>query len=156
VRAALCLVTLAAVGCQSRPSPTQPPAGARGFELDEVAPGRPLAVVLSDGAAKAKAKGLRPFLYIGATWCQPCQKLHRSLDDERMVDAFRGTYVIHLDLDAWERELPSVGLRVAQVPVFFQLDAQGKPTGKSLDGGAWNEDVPAEMAPPLKRFFNAS
>jgi hypothetical protein len=37
--------------------------------------------------------------------------------------------------------------------VFFKLDASGKPTGDRIDGGAWGDNVPENMAPPLKAFF---
>jgi hypothetical protein len=40
--------------------------------------------------------------------------------------------------------------------VFFAVDAKARPTGAKIDGGAWGEDIPRNMAPPLERFFEAN
>ncbi len=70
-----------------------------------------------------------------------------------MVDAFDGIYLIRLDVDEWGWEnLPEFG-DVPAIPVFFRLDANGHPTGDQIDGGAWGENIPENMAPPLKEFF---
>jgi hypothetical protein len=72
-----------------------------------------------------------------------------------MKQAFAGTFIIHVDLDAWEKPLAQAGFHVGGVPAFFALDAKGRPTGRTITGAAWQEDVPANMAPPLKAFFHA-
>lgn len=129
---------------------------AAAFVISELKPPQgELGALLAAEVAKAKARGLRPFLEVSATWCGPCQKLKSSLSDPAMSDAFRGTYIVELDLDEWETALARAGYPVKAVPVFFQIGDGGKPTGKSLDGGAWQDDVPSQMAPPLKRFFNS-
>jgi thiol-disulfide isomerase/thioredoxin len=110
--------------------------------------------LLAAEAAKAKAKGFTPFVEVRADWCDPCKKLEASMTDPRMVDAFAGTYQIKLDADAWENKLAGAGIKADAIPVFYELDASGKPTGRSLDGGAWGDDVPENMAPALKKFFH--
>ena len=57
------------------------------------------------------------------------------------------------DIDDWPQVADA--FRVGPIPVFFQVDAAGNPTGRSIDGNAWGENVPANMAPPLKQFFQA-
>ncbi len=114
----------------------------------------PLPDVLSAEARKAKAEGLAPFVLVGATWCGPCQELEKSMHDPRMRKAFSGTYVIHLDVDAWGGRLGKAGLGASAVPVIFALDPEGKPTGRRIDGSAWAENVPENMAPPLSAFFH--
>jgi hypothetical protein len=161
-------VALALAGCEKKPPslevpPTQrtpstaeaAPAGA-GFVITELKPkDGALGPLLAAEAQKARAKGLKPFIEVSATWCGPCQKLKQSLSTPVMTDAFRGTYIVKLDLDDWETPLAQLGYPVKVVPVFFQMGDAGKPTGRSLDGGAWSDDVPAQMAPPLKKFFSS-
>jgi hypothetical protein len=84
---------------------------------------------------------------------QPCKALRRSLSDQRMIEAFTGTYIIQLDWNAWLDQLDEAGFTVEAVPAFFELDAKGRPTGRTITGGAWGEDIPENMAPPLKKFF---
>ncbi len=115
-----------------------------------------LSAVLAREAKTAGEKKLRPFVEIGAPWCEPCRAIESSMSDERMKTAFEGTYVIHLDADEWGGKLGEAGVASAQIPVFFALDANGKPNGRRIDGGAWDANVPANMAPKLGAFFKGT
>ena len=112
-----------------------------------------LSKLLAAELAKAHARKLKPFLELRAEWCEPCKDLEKSLSDPLMKDAFAGTYVISLDLDEWTNKVEPLGFDSTAIPVFFELDDKGKPTGRKIDGGAWAENVPKNMAPPLKAFF---
>lgn len=110
--------------------------------------------IFAAAAVTATARSLKPFVYATAKWCAPCKKLNASLGDPRMKDAFKGTYVVKLDIDDFdEKVLGALGLRVRAVPTFFELGEGGAPTGRMLVGD-WGPDVPENMAPPLKRFFS--
>ncbi len=105
--------------------------------------------------ASAAAQHRTPFLQLTAEWCVPCKKLRASLGEPLMQDAFADTYIIRVDSDAWKAELKKAGFDHPAIPVFFAVDGHAKPTGAKIDGGAWGEDIPANMAPPLKQFFAA-
>ena len=110
--------------------------------------------ILRVEAQKAVDMGRHPYVEFYADWCPPCKALKESIGDERMVDAFEGTYIIQLDLDEWERNLSGTGFHVVGIPAFYEIDAEGKPTARMITGGAWGEDVPENIAPPMKEFFN--
>jgi thiol-disulfide isomerase/thioredoxin len=107
-------------------------------------------------AAKAKAQGLKPHVEFWASWCQPCMDLAKSLGDPKMEAAFKGTYIIRLNADEWGDKLGVTGFNASAIPVFYELDAEGKKTGKTIDGGAWGENIPENMAPPLDQYFHGS
>lgn len=111
--------------------------------------------LLAEHAARAKQAGLAPFVELWAEWCPPCKKLEAAMGDPRIVQAFAGVYLIRLDSDQWGPKLAGTGLGNASIPVFYALDETGKPTGRKVDGGAWAEDIPENMAPPLDAFFHA-
>ena len=114
-----------------------------------------LPAILSLESATAKQKGLKPYAELRADWCGPCVALEKSMTDDRMRDAFRGVYLVRLDADEWDAKLLSqAGLDGSAIPVFFELNEAGKPTGRRIDGGAWGDNVAANMAPPLKAFFH--
>jgi hypothetical protein len=115
-----------------------------------------LSAVLAREAKKAGEKNLRPFVEIGASWCEPCRAIESAMDEPSMKTAFAGTYVIHLDASEWGGELGKVGLGSAQIPVFFALDASGKATGRRIDGSAWGESIPDNVAPKLWVFFKGT
>ncbi len=113
-----------------------------------------LDALLAEQARRARAAGRRAFAEFDAAWCGPCRALKRHLGDPRMVEAFAGTWIVKLDLDRWQGRLAGTGFEgVNAIPVFFELGDDGRPTGRRIDGGAWGEDVPENMAPPLKAFF---
>ncbi len=68
-----------------------------------------------------------------------------------MVDAFTGTYIIKADVDDWG--FPPDGWNFDAIPIFYALGPDGKPTGAKIDGNAWADNTPENMAPPLKKFF---
>ena len=109
--------------------------------------------ILQAEAAKAAALGLDPYLEFSADWCPPCNAIKKHLGDPLMVDAFAGTYIIKLDHDVWGSKLHGTGLYVPGIPAFYELGADGKPTGRMITGAAWGEDIPANIAPPMKAFF---
>lgn len=112
-----------------------------------------LTAILAEQAALAQQAARRPFVDFYADWCQPCKSLEKNLGAPSMVEAFDGTYIIRLNLDEWKERLPAAGFRVPGIPAFYAIDLQGKPSGRMITGGAWGEDIPANMAPPLKEFF---
>jgi len=114
----------------------------------------PLTELLKTEAAKATKAGMMPVVEFAAEWCGPCKKIAASLGDARMIDAFSKVYIIRLDLDAWKPKLADAGFtNVSGIPAFFPINAEGRPTGATITGAAWGEDIPENMAPPLKKFF---
>ncbi len=112
-----------------------------------------LSTALAAESKKASALGLAPYLEFSATWCGPCNAFKSHLDDPRMQQALEGTYIVVADFDHFGDDAEAMDVRA--IPAWLALDADGKPTGRRIDGGAWKEDVPENMAPPLGAFFHA-
>jgi hypothetical protein len=112
-----------------------------------------LAELLKAEVAAAKGRKLKPYAELEAAWCRPSRALQNSMGDPRMKEAFQGTYIVRLDVDAWRRELGEGGFTGNAIPAFFELNDEGRPTGRKIDGGAWGANTPANTAPPLRKFF---
>lgn len=111
-----------------------------------------MAEAIRTEVANAERLGRKPFVYFHAEWCGPCRDLRDSMEDPRMVDAFAGTYQIKIDVDEWEDEIDDA-YPVPYIPLIFELDADGRPTGRTITSTAWDDNIPENMAPPLKEFF---
>lgn len=167
------LVCVAIAGCAKAPAdgtraaeskpaattslPTATPAAAiPDLAWHTVDPASPLGDSLAAFAKQAKGAGKKAYAYLHAEWCGPCQALEKThAADASMVDAFSGTAIALIDIDAAGRKtLDPLGLDSSAIPVFYRLDDNGKPTGDKIDGGAWGDNIPANMAPPLKAFFS--
>lgn len=127
------------------------------FSFDSLSPDAgPLQAQLAAWHGRAVAAGRVPCVYLTARWCPPSVQLEKSLVDPQMQHALRETEIASFDIDAWSEPLMAAGFNPSTVPVFFLIDAEGKPTGPKITGAAWKENVPANMAPPLERFFDAA
>ena len=136
------------------------PTSSTGFTIVRLRPeDGNLADMLAEEAQKAATLGLIPVVEFDATWCPPCIAIDAAIeaDDALMVDAYAGTYIIKLDVDEWGWNDGQVEFfQFEYIPVYFKLDATGTPTGEMIDGGAWNEDIPENIAPVMDEFFHGS
>ena len=94
------------------------------------------------------------FVQITADWCIHCRMLNASLNNSKMKDAFKGTYIVQVDADEWKDQLGSIGIQLNGIPAFYQISKDGLVTSYTINGGAWGEDTVANMAPPLKNYFS--
>lgn len=105
-------------------------------------------------AQRAAKLHLKPVAELSAEWCKPCAAIKRYLGDPQMVEAFHEVLLIRLDIDQWPADkLDAAGLHTSGVPFFFKLDPSGHASGQKISSAVWGEDIPANMAPPLKAFF---
>lgn len=129
-------------------------APARPFYVIELAPTEgDLLPLLHDHAERARARGLKPFVQFFAEWCKPCKALEARMGDPALVEAFTGTYVMKLNFDDWQQKLDGTGLTPFEIPMFYALDAEGRPTGRKLSGDAWGRATTESMAKALGPFF---
>lgn len=113
----------------------------------------PLQAQLASRRTEADQRGLRAFVQVYADWCGPCRALRGGMDDPRMKDAFEGTYVVRVELDAWKAQLDAlVGSEGPGVPVLYAIEPDGR-LGRSVSGRAWGEDTVDNMAPALKAYL---
>ncbi|MBI1248651.1 hypothetical protein GC197_12525 [bacterium] len=150
------VVAGATSGCVNETKETQTTSTpTKNFTIVELKPDAgELEALLKEEIQKAKESGRKPFVEFYADWCRPRRALRGSLDDPLMIKAFDGTHVVQLNVDAWgEKAIKAAGFSVDGVPVFFEIDDEGKPTGRSITSSVWDEDIPVNMAPPLKEFF---
>ena len=116
-----------------------------------------LSTMLANESKKALTLGQLPVVEFDATWCPPCQAMDKSIGEENklMMNAYAGTYIIKLDVDEWGWDNGKVEMfQFEAIPVYFKLDTSGKPNGEVIDGGAWGEDIPENIAPVMDAFFH--
>lgn len=141
------LLVIATAGCMAT---TRAPSTFSVVELEPVE--EDFRATLQKELAKAKSLGRKPLVEFGATWCGPCNALKRSFDDPLMQEALSGTYVIQVDIDKWQKPMAKAGIEIGQIPVIYEVNYEGRPTGRSIDPNTWGDTSAAHVAPHLKRF----
>jgi thiol-disulfide isomerase/thioredoxin len=119
--------------------------------------GGDLQTMLSEEAKKASALGQTPVVEFDATWCPPCVAIDSAIEarNELMLKAYAGTYIIKLNVDEWGWDNGRIqSFAFDGIPVYFKLDSLGNQTGEVIDGGAWDEDIPENIAPVMDEFFH--
>jgi hypothetical protein len=119
----------------------------------ELGPDQPLADQLKAHAAQAQARGLRPVFEVGAIWCPPSKLFGDALDHQHMQTALANVYLIRADMDAFGHDPLLRELNVVAVPVFFELDGEGRTTGRSITGAAWGADTVDNMSATMAKFL---
>jgi thiol-disulfide isomerase/thioredoxin len=112
-----------------------------------------LSPTLAAAVAEANKESLQPVAYFYADWCPPCQALRKSFTDPLIVAALEGTYIVQFSADVWKQSARSNKFFFNAIPVLFTLDEQGLPVDR-IDGSAWSENTPKNMAVALRRFFH--
>lgn len=116
-----------------------------------------LQTLLAEEAHKADSLGQMPVVEFDATWCPPCQAIDNAIreENELILSAYADTYIIRLDVDEWgwgDSRLHD--FKFDAIPVYFKLDTEGNQTGEVIDGGAWGEDIPENIAPVMGEFLH--
>ena len=113
-----------------------------------------LQAFVAEHYAKAKAENLKPCVYFTADWCPPCKAIHKFRYNDQMVDAHAGVYLIEVDIDVHSGTMDAYPF-VSSIPQWTGINEDGSSDGHLIDGGAWADNVPENMAPALKEYFAA-
>jgi len=98
------------------------------------APQAPLEQFVQQHVEEADASGMRVLVYVGATWCEPCQRFHKALESGELDEALAGTKFIEFDLDRDRSELRAAGYSSKFIPLFSVPDQSGHASGRAIEG----------------------
>jgi len=107
--------------------------------------------------AEAVAHGERLLLETtsSASSCAPCQGVAASLSDPRMQSALDHVRLVRVDREPFEEDLAELEIPSKPLPGFFLLDSNLR-VSDGINGGEWEDDVAANIAPVLDRFVRGA
>lgn len=123
---------------------TEPPAGTTD-----------VAAAVRDALARAKADGRTLVVYVGATWCEPCQRFHHAVDRGELDDAFPSLTVLAFDADRDSEALATAGYVSRLIPLFAVPRADGQASGRAIEGSVKGEQAVGEITPRLHALLAA-
>jgi hypothetical protein len=152
--AALMLVWL--MGCREReeqPLPDVASAAPRGaVEIIEVPGGdEPIQAIALREAERARAEGRDLLLYVGAPWCEPCQRFHDAVKRGELDATFPRLRLLELDRDRDEARLGAAGCLTRLIPLFAAVTAEGRcDPRRQMMGSIKGPGAVAEITPRLR------
>jgi thiol-disulfide isomerase/thioredoxin len=111
-------------------------------------PKAPLEQFVQQHVEEADASGKRVLVYVGATWCEPCQRFHKALESGQLDEALAGTEFVEFDSDRDASELRAAGYGSRFIPLFSVPDHSGHASGRAIEGSIKGTDAVRESLVP--------
>ena len=111
-----------------------------------------------DGIVRAELKTTRRenrrlLVYVGATWCEPCQRFHHAAERGELDATFPDVDMVTFDLDRDNERLASAGYVSKLIPLFALPGPDGRASGKQIEGGIKGEGAVGYIAPRLQKML---
>ena len=95
----------------------------------------------------------RVVVYVGASWCEPCQRFHRALAAGTLDDALRGVRFVEYDSDVAKAELRAAGYHSQLIPLFALPKADGRASDRRQEGSIKGEGAVQNILPRLQALL---
>jgi thiol-disulfide isomerase/thioredoxin len=105
--------------------------------------------------ARAKQDGRRLLVYVGATWCEPCQRFHNAAKAGELDGEFADLRVLEFDLDRDRDRLALAGYQSELIPLLALPGPDGRGNGRGMQGSIKGEGAVAQMRPRLLELLRA-
>lgn len=127
---------------------------ARGVRFAKPASGDVAEAVRSERAAAA-ADGRKLIVYVGAKWCEPCQRFHQAAKAGALDTEFPELTILEFDLDEDRERLMAAGYRSKLIPLFVLPDERGNASERRFEGGVKGDGAVENIVPRLRRLLDS-
>ncbi len=100
------------------------------------------------------ARGTPVLVYVAATWCEPCRDFHAAAQAGRLDAALGPLRLLEFDLDRDGSYLTGAGYTSQLVPLFARPGADGKATGKQIEGVSKGTDYVEQLTPRIRALLD--
>ncbi len=123
------------------------------LELRDAPPGDDVAAVVRTELAAAKRAGKQLLVYVGASWCEPCQRFHDAAAAGQLDEAFGQLRLLVFDHDRDLDALHRAGYESRLIPLFALPKPDGTSTGRQSEGSIHGDGAVGEITPRLKALL---
>jgi thiol-disulfide isomerase/thioredoxin len=102
---------------------------------------------------RAHESGRQLVVYLGATWCEPCERFHRAVDNGELDTKFPKLTLLEFDADRDSERLRVAGYSGRYIPMFALPRPDGTASGKQVEGGIKGEGAVGVVSDNLKSLL---
>jgi hypothetical protein len=88
-------------------------------------------------------------VYVGATWCEPCQRFHEAVKSAKLDNDLPGFTFLAFDMDRDRERLLRAGYQSHLIPLFVVPGPEGRSSGKQIEGSVVGPGSPQQITPRL-------
>jgi thiol-disulfide isomerase/thioredoxin len=103
---------------------------------------------------RATSEGRRLLVYVGATWCEPCQRFHQAAKEGKVDALFPGLRLLEFDLDRDRERLVKAGYTSKLIPLFALPRLDGMASGEQIEGSIKGPGAVDQIAPRLQALLD--
>ena len=133
--------------------PAAAPSPPRKVEVLAAPAGEDVAVVVRREAERARAEGRDLVVYVGASWCEPCQRFHQAAAAGELDATFPTLRMLEFDLDRDDARLRAAGYASKMIPLFAVPAPDGRATGVQIEGSIKGDGAVAQITPRLRAML---
>ncbi|HEX3773486.1 MAG TPA: thioredoxin family protein [Polyangiaceae bacterium] len=102
----------------------------------------------------ADAAHLQVLVYVGASWCEPCQRFHQAVERGELNGALNGLRFLEFDQDRDASALKVAGYVYQYIPVLALPDPDGRNHGRMITGSIKGPNaVQQDLVPRLQALL---
>jgi len=154
VRALFLLLVLVVAGCRKEEAHADPAKPKMHVEMAVAAPFADVATQIREARADAKKRGRSLVVYIGATWCEPCQRFHKAAEHGELDKDFPTLSLLEYDLDTDGARLAVAGYAPKYIPYFGAPAEDGRASPRAFEGSVQGNGAVGNITPRLKSLMD--
>ena len=161
-QAILLAMALFVVGCDTTPTKdSTPPATTTAASQKLTGPliewmpspdGDPAEIAKAE-VERAKKDGRALIVYVGATWCEPCQRFHRAAESGEIQGDLPPIRMLEFDLDRDAERLTAAGYGSRLIPLFAVPGPDGRGTDLRIEGSIKGAGAVSNIVPRLRALL---
>jgi thiol-disulfide isomerase/thioredoxin len=109
--------------------------------------------IVHDAMAPAASERRTLMVYVGASWCEPCQRFHRAAQSGALDGALPRLALLEFDADRDRERLAQAGYRYAYIPLFALASPDGTASPHRVEGAIKGEGAVDFIVPRLRELL---
>jgi len=118
------------------------------------APPGSVTTIVREARAVAAAQRRALLIYVGASWCEPCQRFHQSAEAGALDSELPRLALLQFDADRDRDRLAAAGYGSKYIPLFALASPDGTASSRRVEGAIKGDGAVAFIVPRLHELLS--